>query len=72
MLSENLTKINRLEKQQAFLRKRESEIIRRNVENIKALENSKKEKRLLKEKVNASTVATSELTGANFFSVSDD
>ena len=40
-LSENLIKINYLKKQQAFLRKREGEIIRRNIENIKTLEKLK-------------------------------
>ena len=39
-----LMKINRFKKQQAFLREREGEIIRRGVENIKALEKLKKEK----------------------------
>ena len=37
LLSENLAKMNRLEKQQIFLKKRKGEIIRRDVENIKML-----------------------------------
>ena len=68
-LIENLAKINYFKKQQAFLRKREGEMIRRNVKNIKALEKLKKEKRLKKERTDANTVATSEPTGINFSSV---
>ena len=63
-------KINRLKKQQVFLKKREGEMIRRNIKNIKTLEKLKKKERLLKEKADANTVATSEPTGANFSSVS--
>ena len=72
LLSENFIKINRLEKQQAFLKKREGEMIRRNIENIKALEKLKEEKRLLKEKTDANTVATSEPIRINSSSVSGD
>ena len=64
--------MNRFEKQQAFLKKREGEIIRRNVENIKALEKLEEEERLLKEKADANTIATSEPAGANFSSVSGE
>ena len=72
LLSENLVKINRFKKQQAFLREREGEIIRRNVENIKALEKLKEEERLLKERANANTVAISEPIWANSSSASDE
>ena len=72
LLIKNLAKINHLEKQQAFLRKREDKIIRRDIENIKALEKLKEENHLLKKKADANTVAISEPTGANFFSASDE
>ena len=71
-LTENLAKINRLKKQQVFLRERKGEMIRRNIENIKTLEKLEEEERLLKEKSDASTVATFEPIGTNFFSVSGD
>ena len=71
-LSENLAKINRFKKQQTFLRKREGEMIRRNIKNIKTLEKLKKEERLKKERINANTVATSEPTGTIFSSIPDD
>ena len=71
-LFENLVKINRLKKQQVFLRKREGEMIRRNIKNIETLEKLKEEKKLLKEKTNANTVATSEPAGASSSSVSGD
>ena len=47
-------------------------MVRRNVENIKALEKLKEENHLLKKKADANTVATSEPTGANFFLISND
>ena len=71
-LSENFVKMNRFKKQQAFLRKREGEIIRRNIENIKALEKLKEKERLLKEKADTNTIATFEPTGANSSSTSGD
>ena len=47
-------------------------MIRRNVKNIKALEKLKEEERLLKERADANTVATSEPIGANFSSASNE
>ena len=64
--------MNYLEKQQVFLRKREGEIIRRNVKNIEALEKLEEKERLLKEKADANTIATFKPIGVNFFSVSDE
>ena len=67
-----MIKINRFKKQQAFLRKRKGEMIRRNVKNIKALEKLKKKERLLKERADASAVATFEPAETSFFLISDD
>ena len=64
--------MNRLEKQQVFLRKRKGEIIRRNIENIETLEKLKEKKRLLKKRADANTVATSEPIGINSFSASGE
>ena len=44
LLFENFVKINYFEKQQAFLRKRKGEMVRRGVENIKTLEKLKEKK----------------------------
>jgi len=52
-LTESLAKMNRLEKQQAFLREREGEMVRRGVENIEALEKLEEEERLEKERADA-------------------
>jgi len=71
-LTESLARMNRLEKQQAFLREREGEMVRRGVENIEALEKLEEEERLLKERADANTVATSEPAGANSSSASGE
>ena len=47
-------------------------MIRRNIENIKALKKLEEKKRLLKERANASAVATSEPIGANSSSASGE
>jgi hypothetical protein len=55
----------RFEKLGSFLDGREGELIRRGVKTIEELEKLEEEERLLKERADASTVATSEPTGAN-------
>jgi len=65
-------KRKRVERLQEFLEKRAGEMIRRGVENIESLEKLEEEERLEKERADASTVATSEPTGASSSSTSCD
>ena len=64
--------MNRLKKQQAFLKEREGEMVRRGIENIKTLEKLKEKERLLKERADANIIATSEPIGINSFSASGE
>jgi hypothetical protein len=59
-LTESLARMNRLEKQQAFLREREGEMVRRGVENIEALEKLEEEELLEKERADATAKSVSD------------